>query len=799
MLADMLTDIRYAIRQMGKAPGFTIVAILTLAFGVGATSAIYSVLNGVVLRPFPYPEPERLVRVFELVPQHGRFSVAPATFLDWRRQNDVFERIASYGVDNDTFIGSQGPERITMTAVSRDLFDVLKVAPALGRGFTQEEDLPGQNNAIILSHGMWLRRFGGDSNVLGRTITLGGTPVTIVGVMPEGFYFPDRETEYWRPIALNPAKPFRGAHFLDVIARLKPGVSVEQAGAAMKVITERLAKQYPEASRDESAETILMHNYVVGPIRPMLMTLLAAVAVVVLIACANVANLLLVRASVREKEMAIRAAMGAGRGRLLMQMLAESLVLAIAGGTCGVLLAWLAITPIQTLSAGSIPRVADVTLDRNVLGFAFLVSVATGILFGLAPAWQASHGGFGTALKEGGRTSSTSAGRRVRHALLVTEVALSIVLLVGAVLLLRSFAKLTEVNPGFNPYNALAFRVMLPQTSYQGRPARFTFFDRLLEGLQAKPGVQAAGMVQTLPLRGVYVLSFSIQGRPVEPAAEPSARYRSISPGFFAALQIPLVRGRTFNIHDTDKSSLVAVIDEAFVRRYFPTSDPIGQRMEIGNGTDGSFEIVGVVGDVRYESVHTAPEPTMYVPFKQDAFGTMWIVVRTVGDPKQFVGLARQTVRDIDDTLPAFSMTPLTSVISDSIAQRRFSMLLLAVFALVALFLAAVGLYGVVAYSVSLRTQEIGLRMAIGAQPGDVLRMIVGGGMKFALIGAAIGTAIALGVARLVEAMLFEVTPFDLASYVTTAAVMLTVCVAACYVPARRAMRVDPLVALRQE
>ncbi len=798
MMADMLTDMRYGIRQMVKAPGFTIVAILTVAFGIGATSAIFSVVNGVVLRPMPYPDPDTLVRVFEVVPQYGRFSVAPASFLDWRQQNDVFERIATYNTTSETFAGSEGPERITMAVVSWDLFEVLRVSPALGRGFRPDEDVPKQNSVVVLSHGMWQRAFGGDRSVLGRSVTLNGAPTTIVGVMPEGFYFPNRETEFWRPIAL-PAKASRGAHFLSVIARLKPGVSIPQAGAAIKAIAERLARQYPDSSRDESAEIIRLHDLIVGPIRPMLMTLFAAVGVVVLIACANVANLLLVRASVREKEIAIRAAMGAGRRRLVLQMLSESLVLSVVGGACGLLLAWLAITPIQTLSAGSIPRVADVTLDRNVLAFACLVSLATGILFGLAPAWQSSRAGLGAALKEGGRSSAPSGGRRVRNALLVIEVALSIVLLVGATLLLRSFAKVSGVDPGFTPENVLAFRVALPPPSYPEAHSHIAFFDRLLERLATTPGVDHAAMTHQLPLRGGYVLSFIIQGRSVLPGAEPSAHYRAVSPHYFETLKIPVLRGRTFAAQDTEKAPLVAVVDEGFARRYFPDVDPIGQGLDIGNGTDGYHRIVGLVGSVHHDGLEGAREPTMYVPFKQDTFGAMWLLVRTTGDPEHFVPTARQLVRELDGSLPAFAMSPLTSVLSETMAQRRFSMLLLTVFALVALFLAAVGLYGVVAYSVSLRTQEIGVRMAIGAEPGDVLRMVIGGGMKLAVLGVIVGIAGALVVARLVATMLFEVTPFDPASYGATAMVLLAVSLLACYVPARRARGVDPLVALRQE
>jgi putative ABC transport system permease protein len=800
MLADTLTDMRYAGRQMVKTPGFTIVAVLTLAFGIGATSAIFSVVNGVILRPLPYPNAGSLMRVLEIVPQYGRFSVAPASFLDWRQQNTVFERIAAYTGGTATFLGSDGPERIAMSSVTWDLFDLLQVSPALGRSFRAEEDLPGRNTAIVLSHGMWQRRFAADPGVLGRSVTLSGTPVTIVGVMPAGFYFPNRDAEFWRPIAFDTAKATRGGHFIGVIARLKPGVSQQQAGLEMKTIAARLAQQYPESSAGESAEVIALQDLIVGPIRPMLLTLLGAVAVVVLIACANVANLLLVRASVREKEIAIRAAMGAGRRRLVLQMLAESLVLALIGGALGVLLAYLAISPIQTLSAGSIPRVLDVTLDRNVLAFAFIVTLATGVLFGLAPAWQASRTTVGAVLKEGGRSSTGSGGRWLRNSLLVAEVALSIVLLVGASLLLRSFAKITSIDPGFRPERVLAFRVALPEPAYPKPHNQVAFYDQLIEKLQTSPQVESVGMVQQAPMRGDYVLSFDIQGRPpAKHGEEPSANHRVISPGYFQALGIPLLRGRSFNDRDIETSPRVAIIDEAFAKRHFPSEDAIGRGLDIGNGTDGFYEIVGIVGDVHHGGLDAAPNPTMYVPYKQDVFGSMWMMVRTKGDPARFTPSARQAVREIDSSLPAFSMTPLATVLEESVAQRRFSMLLLGLFALVALFLAAVGLYGVVAYTVSQRTQEIGLRMAIGAQRGDVLRMILGGGMKLATLGIAIGIAAALGLASLVASMLFGVTPFDPASYAITAAVLMIVAALACYIPARRAMGVDPLVALRQE
>jgi putative ABC transport system permease protein len=799
MLAQVLTDMRYGTRQLLKAPGFTIVAILTLAVGIGATSAIFSVVNGVMLRPLPYPEPERIVRVMEVLPQYGRFAVAPANFLDWRDRNQVFDRIAAYTIGTDTLIGSEGPERIPRALISGDMFELLGVTPMLGRSFREDEDLPNQNNVIVISHGMWQRRFGSDPNILGRTISLSDEPVTIVGVMPAGFYVAGRTTELWRPLALDPTNSSRGGHFLAVIARLKQGVSLQQAESEMRGIARQLAKQYPDTNADESADTVLLHDLIVGPIRPMLLTLFAAVGMVVLIACANVAHLLLVRASTRERELAIRTAMGAGRSRLVLQMIAESLVLALAGGAAGLLLAYLAIAPIQTLGATSLPRVADITLDRNVLAFAFVVTIATAFVFGLAPAWQAARGGVGAVLKESGR-STGARGHRMRGLLLVAEVALSLVLLVGAALLIRSFARLTSINPGFAPEHVLSFQVMLPQTAYPDAAKRDAFFDRLLERLHGTPGVQAAGMTQTLPILADHMTSFSIQGRPpAAPGQELSANFRVASPGYFESLAIPVRRGRTFTAHDTAKSPMVAVIDEAFAQRHFPGQDPIGGGIDIGNGTDGFYEIVGVVGSVRHEGLDSSPRPTMYIPYKQDVYSGMVMMVRTHGDPAQFAGTARQVVRDIDPTLPAFEIAPLSNVITRSVAPRRFSMLLLGMFALVALFLAAVGLYGVVAYAVSQRTKEIGLRMAVGAQRGDVLRLVLGSGMKLAIIGVAIGIGGALALSSYVETMLFDIGRFDTPSYIATAAVLLGVSALACYVPARRAMRVDPLVALRAE
>jgi putative ABC transport system permease protein len=799
VLSNMIRDIRFGARQLVRTPGFTIVAILTLALGIGVTSAIFTVVNAVLLRPLPYPDAQSIVRVNEIVPQYGPFSVAPANFLDWRQQNTVFERIGALNSTGATLIGKDGPQRIAGALVSWNMFELVGVAPMLGRSFRAEEDAPGKDSVIVVSHGMWQRRFNGDPNILGQSVTLNSSPVTIVGVMPAGFTL-GGETEFWRPLALNPANAGRGGHFLAVLARLKPGISIERAEAEMKSIAERLATQYPQTNASESAQVVGLQESIIAGVRPALLTLLAAVVVVILIACANVANLLLVRATVRGKEIAVRSALGASRGRIIVQMVSESLVLAVCGGALGLFFAYWTIRPIQTLSAGSIPRASTISMDMNVLLFAVAVSIATGILFGLAPAWQASRTTIGAVLKEGGRTSTSASARWIRNALLVGEVAMSIVLLVGAALLLRSFSHLVAVDPGFKPEHVLAFRVALPNSTYPDRARRIPFFETLMEKLEALPDVASAATVQTMMLRGDYVLSVTIQGRPQpKPNEEPSANYRSISPHYFQTMGIPLLRGRFFSAQDREKSPLVAIVDQAFVDRHFPTENPIGQRIDIGNGSDGFCEIVGVVGSVRQNTLEATPTPTMYAPSSQDVFGGVWVVVRTKGDPTSLSAAVRQTVRDIDNDLPAFAMTPLTTVVEESVAQRRFSMLLLSAFAGIALFLAAVGLYGVVAYTVSQRTQEIGLRVAIGAQPRDVLRMVVGGGMKLALAGVAIGIVCALGLANVVATMLFQVTPFDPVSYSATSIVLLIVAALACYFPARRATRVDPIVALRQE
>ena len=800
-LAYVLRDAHHAVRQLGRTPAFSVVAILTIALGVGATSAVFSAVHGVLLRPLPYHDPDALVRVHEVVPEYGRFGVAPATFLDWRGQNRVFARLAAYVTLTDALTGGGEAERVPSALVSWDIFQLLGMRPALGATFVAaHDDVPDGAPVIVISHGLWQRRFGGDPDIVGRTVAVGGRPVTVLGVMPADFYFPYRETELWRPLGIDPADASRGAHYLAVIGRLRAGVTLDQADTEMKAIAARLARQYPEFSARESADAVALHEEVVGSSRRMLLTLFAAVSIVLLIACANVANLLLVRASVRQKDIAIRSALGAGRYRLLAQMLTESVVLAFAGGALGLLVAYAAVTPLPSLGSVGLPRVADIRVDTSVLLFTLAASLVTGLLFGLAPAWHGSAARLSGVLRDAGRWSSGGSGRWVRNGLLVVQVALSIVLVVSAALLVRSFERLTRVNPGFRPTDVLAFEVAVPPTRYPEDANRADFFQGLLERLSHESGVKVAGMIQTLPLRGSYSLSFQVTRRaPLAAAEQPTASHRVVSPGYFSAVGIPLIRGRLLTDADTSTSRLVALVDEAFVRRHFPNEDPIGQSLDIGNGVDGTYEIVGIVGDVRHHGLDASPAPTMYVPHAQDVFSSMWMVVRTDGDPAAFAARVRDVLRDIDAEVPASSLAPLSTIVGESVASERFVMLLLAVFAVVALTLSAIGVYGNIAYSVSQRTREIGVRLALGATRGDVLRLVVAGGLKLVAVGVGLGLASAVALAGFLEALLFEVAPLDPASYAVTIVLLLTVAVAACYLPARRAARLDPIVALQNE
>jgi putative ABC transport system permease protein len=800
MIAHLLRDLRYGLRQLVEAPTFSLAAVLTLALGIGATTAMFSVIDSALLRPLPYPDGDRLAIVEELVPRYGPFSVSPANFLDFRRQSASFEHLGAFTRASATLTTAAGPDHVNGALVSWDFFPTLGTPPAAGRTFSAEEDQPGAAPVVVVSHAMWRDRLGATAAILGRPITLDGTPVTVVGIMPPEFQFPAPGIEFWRPLALDPANVPRGAHYLGVAARLKPGVTLQAANADVRGVAERLALQYPATSANQSARVLSLKERLVAAARPALLALFAAVGVVVLIACANVANLLLVRAAARQKEVAIRAALGASRARLAVQMLVESAVLAAAGGTLGIVVGYLCLAPIRTLGTGIVPRASAVALDGRVLAFAMLATVATGLLFGLAPAWQAARGRAGMVLKESGRSSATSGGRWVRNGLLVVEVALSIVLLTGAVLLLRSFARLTRVDLGFVPSHVTTFQVTLPagpHEAYADAAQQVAFYDALTSRLAAQPGVRAVGLSQVMPLQGSYVLTFDVRGRP--PAAsgqQPSANYRAVSAGYFEALGIPVARGRGFAGGDSAHGAPVAIVDEAFVRQFFAGQNPIGQAIRVGG--NAYCDIVGVVGSVHQDGIDTPATPTMYVPIAQSPFTGLFAFVRTETD-RDAGAVVRRAVHDVDPSLPAFAVAPLASIVDTAVAPQRLSMLLLAAFAGVALFLSAIGLYGVVSYAVRLRTREIGLRMAMGASPSDVSRMILRGGMSIALIGTAIGLVAAAVLSGLLRTMLFEIPPSDPWSYAATSVTLVAVALVACYIPARRAMAVSPLVAMQEE
>jgi len=798
-MGSLLQDVRYGFRVLRKNLGFTIVAVLTLAVGIGSTVGTFTVVNSVLLRPFPFAEPEQLVRLYESNPQTPTFSLSGPNYLDWKAQSQAFESMGAWSGGQVALLERGEPEQLAAAAVTSSLFPMLRVEPQRGRAFTAEEDRPGASaNVAVISAGLWERRFGSDPSVLGRSLNLAGQSVTVVGIMPKDYNFPVN-TDIWVPLAVNPDN--RGNHIYGAMGRLKPGVTPEQARTELGAIAALLAQEYPATNKDWGATVMTLTEWIIGPqLERTLLVMMGAVFFVLLIACANVANLLLVRASVRSREMAVRAALGAGRVRLGLQMLAESLVLAVGGGLGGVLLGYAMISPIRTLAGTSLPRVADITLDVRVLLFAAAAALLTGLIFGLAPAWHATRPTVGACLREGGRSSAARGTRWLRHALLIGEVAISIVLLAGATLLVRSFLNVYRVDPGFNPEPVMAFQVGLPQPVYPTEPSRLAFYDGLIEKLEAEPGVASASIIQTLPMRGDYQLSFDVRGRaPARPGEGFSANYRVVAPHYFETLGIPLKRGRAFGSGDTGESQKVVIIDEAFARQQFPDRDPIGQAITIGNGRNEAQEIVGVVGNVHHLGLETAAGASMYVPLSQDVFSGVWVVARAKGDPSALFPVARQAVRDLNPNIPPYAFTTMAAVVTESQAGREFSLFLLVTFAGVALFLAAVGLYGVVGYAVLQRTREIGLRIAIGAEPTSVLWMILGGGMKLALAGVAIGVVAALGLGRVIKSMLFNVEPRDPVSLAATAAVLVGVALLACYIPARRAMRVDPIVAIREE
>ncbi len=809
MATGLWQDIRYGLRSLAKSRGFTAVAVGALALGIGANTAVFSVFNGVLLNPLPYPDPGRLVWLWPADARTGQpfgGAISPPDFVDYRKQNTVFAHLSAVAQLDLTLTGSGEAERVPAAGVSAGFFETLGSKPALGRAFLPQDEQTGWPQAAILSDGLWRRRFGGDPAIAGRTVILDGKGMTIVGVMPPGFDFP-KDAQIWQPLPFGYAElHVRRFHFLRVIGRLKRGVSIEQAETQMKSICANLARLYPDSNALYSSHLVFLADRIVGDLRPTLRVLMIAVGFVLLIACANVAHLLLARAAARQKEIAIRSSLGASAGRVLRQLLTESVLLSVAGGALGVLLAWWGLKVLVALHPANVPRLDEAHLDSRVLAFTTALSIATGILFGLLPALRASRPCLAEVLNEGGRGGSAGrAHRRFHNALVIAEVAIAVVLLSGGGLMIRSFQRLAHVNPGFNPAALWTARIQLPRSeikaeSYDAERV-MAFYDPLLDGLKALPGVESAALVSELPLSGQNNDTwFTIEGRPpAAPSERPDADERVVSVDYFRTMDIPLVKGRYFTANDNMKSAKVAIVSRSLAEKFFPNQDPVGQHLNIDLGMPFQCEIVGVVGDVLHRSLAAGRQPANYIPYLQQPIGRANIVVRGRTDAIALAGAVRRQVRALNGDVPVFEIHAMGDLISDSVGQPRFRTLLLVVFAAVALILAAAGIYGVMSYTVTLRTHELGIRVALGAGRKELTRLVVGHGMLLALAGVAIGLAAAAGLARLIANMLFEVRPTDPVSFAAVPVILGAVAYLANYIPARRAARVDAIVALRHE
>jgi putative ABC transport system permease protein len=805
-LDNVWKDIRFGLRTLIRNPATTLVAMLTLALGIGANSAIFSVVDGVLLEPLPYAQPDELVMVWESAPKLGfpRFSVAPPNFADWKKQSRSFDHLVAIGRDRFNLTGGEQPEVLVGASVSPDFFQMLGAIPAVGRGFQEEEGRSGQGKVAVLSYGLWQRRFGADRDIAGRPITLNGESYTVVGVAPRGLELP-RKAELWVPLAVDFASENRGAHWLGTVGRLKDGVSLEKAKTEMVGIASRLAQQYPDTNAEWTVDVVRLQDVVVEDIRPALLILLVAVAFVLLIACANVANLLLARVASRERELAVRAALGATRTRLVRQMLTETVVLFVAGGALGLLLAYWGVGALVALDPEGIPRAQEIGVNGRVLGFTFLVSLATGLLFGLVPALSATGRRLYGALKEGGRAMAGGVqGRFVRGFLVGLEVGVALALLVVAGLLIQSFARLSGVDPGFRPEGVLTARVSIPQYKYPDEERQALFYQQLQERLAAIPGVEQAATIYPLPLSGAnMILAYQVEGRPAPPPSQvPATHVRMVSPGYFRALSIPVVQGRAFDARDRRGAQPVVIVNQTLAAREWPGESPLGKRFTFDDSTQPDarwLTVVGVVRDVRHGTLDEEKTAEAYWPQAQGPSPEAFLVLRTEGDPASLSAAVRAAVRELDRDLPIDRIRPMQQVVDEALSQSRFKTLLLGLLAGLALVLAAVGVYGVVSYSVAQRTHEIGIRMALGARPNQVLQLVVVQGMRIVLIGAAFGLALAGWASRFLRDHVFGVSATDPVTFLLVPAVLLLVALVANWLPALRATRVDPLEALRYE
>ncbi|WP_164928775.1 ABC transporter permease [Gloeobacter violaceus] len=809
-LAIFWQDLRYGARMLLKSAGFSLVAIFVLALGIGATSAMFSVVNGVLLRPLSFPEPEQVVMLWQTNQRENdeKVRTSVANFVDWRERNRVFSHLSLLRSYPQNYVSDRVPERLSAALVSPALLELAGIQPLIGRPFTQDEEIEGKNQVVILSESYWRRRFDASPAVLGKQMKLDGKNHTVVGVVPNNFEFTNtvaRPVDIWIPSSINPPKreENRGAFAHTVVGRLKPGISVAQAQSEMDAIAAQLARQHPEENTGFGIRVVPYYEQLVGEIRPALLVLLGAVGCVLLICCANVANLLLVRAAVRQREIAIRTALGASRSRLFRQLLTENILLTVLGGALGLGFAWGAVQLLVALNPGSLPRLAEIRLDGTVLAFTAAIVLVTGTVFSVAPALQISQIDLADNLKDGGRGSTAGAARnRVRSGLVISEVALALVLLSCAGLLARSYLLLQGVDPGFNPKNLISAPVMLPEANYAKPQTQAAFFERLVERVRTLPGVTSASAVSTLPMSGSsMVIGFTVREQPPKPPGQGNAAgYNSVDPAYFRTMGIPLIRGRAFTDADNAKAPKVALISQATARRFFKNEDPIGKhlRLDISRG-EGDCEIIGIVGDVHHDDLASESRADIYAPYQQAPLPFMTVVARTAGEPAALGDSLRRVVAEIDPAQPVGTIQSAEQYLADSTAQPRFNTVLLGAFAAAALVLAAVGLYGVMAYSVTQRTHEIGVRLALGARPRDILQMVVGQGMGLALLGVGLGLAVTFALARLLSSLLFGVEAIDPLTFLAVAALLASVALLASYVPARRATRVDPMVALRYE
>jgi putative ABC transport system permease protein len=801
-MSTILQDLKHGVRLLLRAPGFTAVAIAALAIGIGTNTAIFSVVNTLLIQRLPYADPERLVVVWEHnVPRDRKGNVvSPGNFLHWREMNGVFEDIAAAGLTfNLTLTGHGEPVELPFQYVTAAFFPVLGVQPSLGRPFTEAEDKPGAR-VVVISDRVWRTRLGGDPSIVGRGITLQGESFTVVGVMPPGFSFLDKSVDLWVAAGFPASARTPRGRWLATVARLKPGVSVDHARQDMTRVAEELTRRFPDFNTGWTTQVVPLREQMTGDIRPALLVMLGAVAFVLLIACANVANLLLARATARQKELAVRAALGAGRGRIVRQLLAESFVLSAAGGLAGLLLAWWSLYLLRVVVAESLPiqRLEQVGIDGPVLLFTLVASLLSGMVFGLVPAFTASGAALNDALKEGGRTGSVARGNRTRSAFVVVEIALALVLLVGAGLLVRSFARLMDVDAGFNAGQTVSMRVSLPQARYPEATNRVQFFERLLERVDTVPGVQASGAISFLPLVSLgSATRYEVVGQPQPLGQEPVTDVRVIANDYFKSMGISLLRGRLFEDGSAADAQNRVIINETMARAHWPNEDPLGRRIKVSWNDDREDEIIGVVADVRMTGLDARPRPAIYWPHPRNAYGSMTLTVRALGDTGPVVNTIRGILRELDANLALADVRSMDEVVSRSVAQRRLTMTILTIFAAAALLLAAVGIYGVIAYTVTQRTQEIGIRVALGAQQRDVLRMVVGQAAVLAGIGIVAGAAGAVVLTRWMADLLFNVAPFDPMTFSAVAGLLAAVALLASYIPGLRATRVDPVVALR--